>query len=471
MARTPREPVSDLPTSVRLSLQFSFLYAVLSVLVFAMAYWFTQYEVRDWVLDQMRGDAQTLRAIHDRGGAGKLIDKVDALAEVSFENARIYQLQDGNGVIVSGNILQPIGAPLPATIPAAEIRLTTPVHDEVERYWMQEATIGPFRLVQGTGDHIVAEILEALGAALVLGYLLVVLLGLIVGVLVGRITERRITAILTTLSRVSEGQLSARVPASAPAGDDLSRVSARINAMLDQITRLLESQHQISNDIAHDMRTPLQRLRQRLERMSDAEVATPEDLRASLRQTQDIITTFNALLRIAQLEGDDRQARFEPTDLAPILADVVELFEPVAEDQGSTLRMAPPPEPLPMTGDRGLLTQLVSNLVENAIRHCPPGTTIEVSAKPTGPDIILRVADDGPGIEAANRERIFRRFFRAEHSRHQPGDGLGLALVRAIADLHGAAISVSDNRPGAIFEVRLPRSGRANERVPLQHLN
>jgi len=464
MARGPQEPVASLRTSVRLSLQFAFLYAILSALVFAMAYGFTQYEVRDWVQDQMRGDAQTLAAMYDESGAARLIGRIDALAEVSFENARIYQLQDREGTIVSGNIAQPMGMPLPASIPAAEVLLTTPIHDEVERYWMQDTAIGPYRLIQGSGDHIVAEILEALGAALVLGYLLVILLGLIVGVRVGRITEERITTILATLSSVASGQLAARVPVPASAGDDLSRVSVRINAMLDQITRLLESQQQISNDIAHDMRTPLQRLHQRLERMRDAETVTSEDVQASLQQTQDIITTFNALLRIAQLEGDGSQARPERTDLAPILTNIVELFEPVAEDQGIALKMALPPEPLEVTGDRGLLTQLFSNIVENAIRHCPSGTTVEVTAEIAEPDIILRVADDGPGIEAANRERIFRRFFRAEHSRHQPGNGLGLALVKAIADMHGAAVSVSDNHPGTVFEIRLVRSGRTSAR-------
>ncbi|MDM7459629.1 MAG: ATP-binding protein [Paracoccus sp. (in: a-proteobacteria)] len=462
MARQREKPVAVLRTSVRLSLQFSFLYAILSGIVFAIAYWLTQYEVQDWVQDQMRGDAQKLLEIHDSGGAVDLIDKVDALAEVSFENSRIYQLQDSAGAILSGNIAQPMGTPLPAWIPATELRLTTPMHDEVERYWMQEIAIGPYRLIQGSGDHLVAEILEALGAALVLGYLAVILLGLIAGARVGRITEERISTIQTTLSQVSAGQLDARVPVSAPAGDDLSRVSVRINAMLDQITRLLESQQQISNDIAHDMRTPLQRLHQRLERMINAEAVTSEDVQGSLQQTQDIITTFNALLRIAQLEGDHHQMQAEPTDLALILSNVAELFEPVAEDQGIALGMALPPEPLEVTGDPGLLTQLFSNLVENAIKHCPSGTTVEIAARIADDDIIVRVADDGPGIEKANRERIFRRFFRVENSRNLPGNGLGLALVKAIAEMHGAAISVHDNHPGAVFEVRLARSGQAD---------
>ncbi|MRX49913.1 sensor histidine kinase [Paracoccus sp. S-4012] len=450
---------SGLRTSVRLSLQFAFLYAILSALVFSMAYGFTQYEVRDWVLDQMRGDAETLAAIYDDGGEARLIGRVDALAEVSFENARIYQLQDRDGRVVAGNITEPVGAVVPAVLPARAIRLAEPMHDEVQRYWMRETSIGPYRLIQGSGDHIVAEIMEALGAALVLGYLAVVGLGLIAGVRVGRLTEERISAILATLSRVSAGQLAARVRVPAPAGDDLSRVSVRINEMLDEITRLLESQQQISNDIAHDMRTPLQRLHQRLERMSTAEVVAPEDVQASLEQTRDIIVTFNALLRIAQIEAGDRQARFERRDLAPILSNVVEAFGPAAEDRGMSLRMTLPRDPLFVMGDPGLLTQLVSNIVENAIRHSSSGTAIHVTAEVVPSGVILRVSDNGPGIAAEHRERIFQRFFRVEQSRHTPGSGLGLALVKAIADMHDAALSVFDNEPGTVFEVRFPGSG------------
>lgn len=459
MPRMSRKPATGLRTSVRLSLQFSFLYSILSALVFAMAYWFTQYEVRDWVQDQMRGDAQSLRAIYDDGGVGKLVNRLDALAEVSFENARIYQLQDGSGTILSGNIVQPMGVQLPATIPAAQLRLNRPFHAEVERYWMQETTIGPYRLIQGSGNHIIAEILEALGAALVLGYLVVISLGLVVGVRVGRITEQRITSILNTLARVSSGELEARVPLNSRTGGDLSRVADRINAMLDQITRLIESQQQISNDIAHDMRTPLQRLHQRLERMIDAEVVTRDAVQASLEQTRELIATFNALLRIAQLEGDDNRARFQQIDLAPVLSNIVELFGPLAEDEGIEMSLRLPTEPLNVLGDRGLLTQLFSNIVENAIKHCPSGTIIDVTADLAEQDLIVRLADDGPGIEPENRERIFLRFFRAERSRHRPGNGLGLSLVKAIADMHSATISVSDNKPGTVFEVRLAHLG------------
>jgi signal transduction histidine kinase len=454
MDNAKRKGPSTLRTSIRLSLQYSFLYSVLSALVFALAYWFTQYEVQDWVLDQMRSDAATLVETFELGGDEVLVDRVDALAEVSFQNARVYQLLNADGAIVSGNLSSTVESPLPDYLPAQELPLAGGIHDEVTGYWLRADDVGPYRLIQGAGDHIVLEILEALGMALVAGYLAVVILGLIVGVRIGRITERRIAAISNTLTEVSSGNLASRILTAPNARDDLSRVSTEINSMLDQIKRLLESQEQISNDIAHDMRTPLQHLRQRLERLRDSPTINPGDISASLDQTEEIIATFNALLRIAQIEGSDRRERFAWNDLSEVIGNVTEVFEPTAEDAGIELTTKMPDEQLEVFGDINLLTQLLSNLVENAIKHCPAGTKVSVLGKNTLTGPTLRIADNGPGIECEDRERIFRRFFRGEKSRNSPGNGLGLALAKAICDLHGAEITVSHNDPGTSFEIR-----------------
>lgn len=457
MADPQRKAPSALRTSIRLSLQYSFLYAVLSALVFALAYWFTQYEVSDWVLDQMRGDAETLSGIYEDNGVDALVGRVDALAEVSFENARIFQLLDAEGAFVSGNLSNRFENPPPDFISVDDVQVIGTTHDEVEGYWMREDDIGPYRLIQGSGDHVVAEILEALGLSLVIGYLAVVILGLVVGVRIGRLTEQRVTAVSDTLASVSSGNLAARVPVTGNARDDLSRVSVEINAMLDQIRRLLISQEQISNDIAHDMRTPLQHLRQRLERLRDTPDIAPDDVSASLEETEEIIATFNALLRIAQIEAGDRLERFEQTDLTQIIANVVEVFEPAADDEGISLIADVQETALDVFGDRGLLTQMISNLVENAIKHCPSGISVTVSGRSSPAGAILRVSDSGLGVPEADREAIFRRFFRGEKSRSSPGNGLGLALVKAIADMHEASVAVSNNDPGTVFEVKFPK--------------
>lgn len=440
-------------TSVQLSLQFSFLYAVLSSLIFAMAFWFTEYEIQDWVRDQMRGDASTLASIYEDGGSDALLDRVNSLAEVSFENARIYQLQDGNGNIVSGNISAKIVSPIPDTLPVEAVDLTDNTDFEVETYWMREDQIGPYYLIQGSGDHMVSEILEALSIALVLGFFTVIIVGVFAGIRVGRLTEKRIIPILDALTKISAGELKARIPEGATGGDDLSRVTAAINIMLAQIERLLVSQEQISNDIAHDMRTPLQRLRQRLEAMSEGGNISAEDVEASLKLTEDIIATFNALLRIAQIEASDRRERFEKSDLKEIVLNVVEVFEPAAEDAGMLLKTDLPKEPLGMLCDRSLLTQMISNLVENAIKHSSDGTQIIITLKQNFNGVILRVQDNGVGIDIDDREQVFRRFYRNEQSRNSPGNGLGLTLVKAIAEMHDAEVSLSDVNPGASFEI------------------
>ena len=430
-------------------------------MVFAMAYWFTQYEVQDWVRDQMKSDFRAVLAIHAEDGPAAMIATVERLAAVNFENARIYQIVDANGAVVAGNITSAFSSPVPDRIDAQDTHLAQLLNSEIEEYWLREDQIGPYRLILGSGDHIVAEVLEALSFALAIGYLIVVTLGLIVGVRIGRMTEQRIAEISATLSNIADGQLDARIPRTGTVGDDLTRVSTAINAMLDQIKRLLESQQQISTDIAHDMRTPLQHLRQRLETLRDSPAIAPDDVSDSLTQTEEIIATFNALLRIAQIEAGDRRERFARTDMSQIIANVADAFEPAAEDEGVSLTVTALETALTVWGDRDLLTQMLANLVENAIKHCPPGSHIQINCEARRADIILRITDDGPGIEQADHQRIFQRFFRGEKSRSSAGNGLGLALVKAIVDMHNGTVMIIQSTTGAVFEIRLPNDADA----------
>lgn len=472
MPNPDRSARSDMRTSVRLSLQFTFLYAVLSAGIFAIAYVFTQFEVQGWIEDQMQSDARTLSALYEKNGGAELITTIDALSFVSFEKTRLYQLQDADGNVLSGNFPIRLPSELPGQITADDSRLSVPNEFEVNAYWLREDKIGPYRLIQGAGNHLVAEILEALGAALILGYLTVILLGLIIGVRVGRITEHRITAIYSTLAEVSSGRMTARVPLPQTTRDDLSRVSSSINSMLDQVERLLESQQQIANDIAHDLRTPLQRLRQRLERMSEKTVIEPEDLSACQSQTDDIIRTFNALLRIAQIEAGNRHSGFETVSFGDLVLNIADVFEPALTDAGISLNVQDIDPSAEVEGDRNLLGQLVSNLIENVITHCPFGTKVDLSVAQSNQSTALRITDNGPGIASENHERVFRRFFRTEQSRHTPGHGLGLTLVKAIAELHGASVTIENANPGTVFEVRfaldLPLENRAGLDEPLR---
>lgn len=443
-------------TSLRLSLQFAFLYSVLSALIFVGAYWFTDYEVRDWLHDQMVSDTKILVDIYEENGIDDLAGSIDVMAIVNFENARIFQLLGPDGATLAGNVIRIDDQISNGYVSADRVIITGEHDDEISGYFVTQDEIGPYRLIQGTGNHVIAEVLEALGITLIAGFILIMALGTFVGIWVGRLTERRIETISGTLEKVTEGDLSARIPAEQVATDDLSRVSSSINAMLEQLEHLIESQVQISNDIAHDLRTPLQRLRQRLEKLAGQQVADPQEAEAALAQTEDIISTFNALLRIAQIEAGDRRERFQRTDLRSLVTNVHEAFEPSAEDAGQFLQLKTSDQPVTVLGDPDLLMQLASNLVENALRHTPKGTTIALEATYLGGLPALCVSDTGPGIASEDREKVFRRFYRGEKSRTTGGNGLGLSLCKAITELHHANLEVSDNHPGLRIEARFP---------------
>jgi signal transduction histidine kinase len=275
----------------------------------------------------------------------------------------------------------------------------------------------------------------------------VVILGVAGGFALSRGVHRRLTAITDTAEAIIDGDLARRVPVRG-SQDDLDRLALTLNRMLDRIASLMESLKQVSSDVAHDLRTPLTRLRQRLE----SGLAQPQEraqaLEGALADLDSILDTFSALLRIAQIEGGARRAAFRTCDLAAIAATVVEAFAPSAEDQKQSLTLAAN-GPLPVEGDAELLTQMLVNLVENALRHAGPGTRIVLAAgRDPGGRATLSVIDDGPGVPEAERRRVFDRFYRLEHSRTTPGSGLGLAMAAAAAKLHGADIELWDAAPG-----------------------
>ena len=287
------------------------------------------------------------------------------------------------------------------------------------------------------------------------GALILAILG---GTLVSRSFLRRTDMIVTTCRAIMAGNLTTRVPVRGTQ-DELDRLSETINAMLDRIAALMKNVTQVTNDIAHDLRTPVTHLRHRLERARER-ATTTEDydkaLEAAIAASDDILALFTALLRIAQIEAGARRAAFAPLDLAALLSHLRELFAPVAEDAGHTLEFALE-QPLQIAGDRQLLTQLFSNLIENAIIHTPKGTRVSVTLKREGNDAMVRVSDDGPGVPPEEHHKLFQRFYRREASRTRPGFGLGLALVSAITDLHGAHLKVEAAQPrGFSISLLLP---------------
>ncbi len=289
---------------------------------------------------------------------------------------------------------------------------------------------------------------------------LAVILAVIGGLATSFLFRRRIGSITRTTRRIMGGELSERVAVS-PNGDEFDRLALDVNAMLDRIEGLMDGLRQVSNDVAHDLRTPLTRLRQRLEavRAGPQDIALYQSaLDAAVDDTDEILATFAALLRIAQIEAGARKAGFRRVDLSRVVATVAEAFTPSAEDQGRRLTTDITPD-LSISGDPELLAQLVSNLIENALRHTPDGSPIAVTLSSWGDGVVLAVSDRGPGVPDAARDKVFRRFYRLDASRGAAGSGLGLSLVAAIADLHGMTVSLEDASPGLTVRLTLPAPG------------
>ncbi|MGA0602403.1 sensor histidine kinase [Caulobacter sp. KR2-114] len=315
---------------------------------------------------------------------------------------------------------------------------------------------GGYRLLVGGDDEGVDSVYAMLAQRMLAAIAAVAAIGAALGYALGSSMRRRVSAITNAAEAIIDGDLSRRVPVPG-VGDDLDHLAATFNRMLDRIQALMESLRQVSNDIAHDLRTPLTRLRSRLESQLGAagRAGAKAPLEAALADLDAILETFAALLRIAQIEGGARRAAFRRTDLAEVCRTVVEAFAPSAEDADISLRLDDH-GPLVVDGDSELLTQMVVNLVENGLRHAGRGATVTVGATADGARVVLGVVDNGPGVPAAERERLFDRFYRLERSRSTPGSGLGLAMVAAVARLHGAEVSLQDASPGLAAVVAFP---------------
>jgi signal transduction histidine kinase len=308
------------------------------------------------------------------------------------------------------------------------------------------------RTAQLARRHILSTLTWVFVAALLLAFL--------GGLIVSRSFLRRADEIATTCRAIMAGNLTSRIRVRGTQ-DELDRLSETINAMLDRIAALMDNLRQITNDIAHDLRTPVTHLRHRLERARD-QSGSMEDydraLEAAITSSDDILALFSALLRIAQIEGGARRAAFVPLDLFQLLTQLGDVFGPVAEDTSHHLSLALNAS-LAISGDRELLTQAFSNLIENAIIHTPAGTVVTVSLNRENDEAVATISDDGPGVPPNEHQKLFQRFYRLEASRTRPGYGLGLALVVAIADLHGARVTINkQGTEGFSISLRFPLS-------------
>ena len=312
---------------------------------------------------------------------------------------------------------------------------------------------GGYRLLVGRDLHDAQAFRSRITQTLAWAALLTLALGIAGGLFMTRNMLARVEAVNRTSARIIHGDLTQRVPLTG-SGDEFDQLAGNLNAMLDQIERLMAGMRQVTDNIAHDLRTPLARLRARLEvtllERPDAQ-RYAEALSDTIVEADRLLGTFNALLSIAEAEAGSRRETMAVVDLAEIARSVAELYDPVAEEKGLVLSVKIDAE-LPVNGDRHLLSQAIANLLDNALKYTPSGT-VTLAAQGSEGVARIEVADSGPGVPPDRREAVFDRFVRLEGSRSTPGNGLGLSLVRAVAKLHGGEVWLEDNEPGlkAIF--------------------
>jgi signal transduction histidine kinase len=395
-------------------------------------------------------------AIEQTSLEGDDTDLVEAIAArilASPDRSTIYLLKDGTGRVLAGNIADVALRNGWDTVPADRLGVVTDYS-----YRVFSGSAGRYTLTIGLTNADLDDLEEIVFAAFGWAALFALLSTIAMAAFLAVRVQHRLEDAETTVARVAQGDLTARLPISGR-GDDLDRISVAINASLARLEGLVAAMRQVSTDIAHDLRTPLNRLRIRIENAATKAgkgMPVEDELAAAMAESDTISETFSALLRIAQIEAGSRREKFAPVDLAALMMDVAEVYAEVAEDAGQTLHCDVAGAAW-VRGDRELLTQAIANLIENAIRHCPKGTKINCSAGIAGDTILASVGDTGPGIPEAERDLVLRRLYRLEKSRTTEGTGLGLSLVKAVADLHDASLSLSDAMPGLRVDVRFAR--------------
>lgn len=317
-----------------------------------------------------------------------------------------------------------------------------------------------------SGDHLlvarhygdVVQSASLVGGVLIRTWIVTIILGTIGGFVVGAKSVEQLDKINRTLHRIMSGNLSERINEDRQRGE-LKELATNVNNMLDRIQMLMEGMLQVTDNIAHDLRTPLTRLRNHLSDLQERLSGEPagESVGNLIEEADAILATFSALLRIARVEAGNRRSAFASVDPRVLLLDVIELYEPLAMDKSISITDTLEQD-LCIEGDRDLLFQALANLVDNAIKYTPVGGQIRIELSAHSEKVFISVADTGCGIPESDRPKVFRRFYRVESSRsEQPGNGLGLSLVWAVVKLHNGTINLADNYPGLRVTISLPQ--------------
>ena len=443
-------------TPLRLTAILVTIFILSSVVSFATAYFVIRATFDSTLEDEINQRVATYQAIDDQND---LIERLKDDAETSKPELLILQYLPDQGSPISNVRHFP---PISGRAIIAERAIDHRGRDIAESYLARSMRVGRGQLIVAQTRNQVFEMGEIMVSVVLIGLIPTLLFAAVSGAVVARNARRKIGKIQTTLAELTSGAMEARVPINASETDDLSDISKSVNAMASSQEALIASMRQVSADIAHDLKTPIQRVAVIIEQIADKTKLSDgqEDLLDRARaETDRIVKTFQALLQLAQIEGGAVRDRLVSTDLRAVAIDVFEFLEAEAEEQGHGLHLQIEGEgQFIVRGDRHLLSQVVANLIQNGLRHTAVGSQIKVVLKKTDKGIGLTVSDNGAGIPEAEREHVLRRLYRMEKSRTTDGNGLGLSLVAAICALHGAELALSDNAPGLVVSITFPKT-------------
>ena len=457
-------------TAFQLTLVYLLVFIIFAVSLLGYFALNTRRLITEQITNRVNTEVNVLREQYQQGGIRRLVTIIEQRSRRPSSN--LLMVTTPSGEELAGNV----GALEPGALDHAGwlelLYRRVEAADEVDhRALVQVVELpGGFRLLVGRDLEERERIYGIITNAGRWSFALVVVLGLAGGFFVSRRVLKRIDAMTGTAQTIMAGDLSGRLPI-AGTGDELDRLAGNFNAMLERIEALMRGLKEVSDNIAHDLKTPLTRLRNRCEqalRRAHGEAEYRAALEATISESDELIRTFDALLMIARAESGQARDNMTEFDAAEVARGVGELYEPLAEQKGLVLTIDAP-APAPVRGNRELVSQALANLVDNAIKYAGPEATkvngapaeIVVRAGGTGERITLTVADRGPGIRAADRGRVVERFVRLEQSRSAPGSGLGLSLASAVARLHGGELKLEDNAPGLKSVLVLPRAGPA----------
>jgi signal transduction histidine kinase len=425
--------------------------------------------ITEQITATVNGEVTGLSEQYGQGGLRRLVTVVDLRSRRPGSSLYLVTTPTGEGLAGNVGSLEPGVLDRPGWLETNYHRLESTEGPEHRALVRVVQLAGGFHLLVGRDLDERERLFGIIVNAGKWSLALVIVLGLAGGFFVSRRVLSRIDAMTGTAQTIMAGDLSGRLPV-AGTGDELDRLADAVNAMLDRIEALMHGLKEVSDNIAHDLKTPLTRLRNRCEqalRSATGEMSYRGALESTIAESDELIRTFDALLMIARAESGQARDNMSEFDASQIARDVGELYEPVADEKGIVLKVDASAA-APVRGNRELVSQALANLIDNAIKYAGPNgklngmpAEIVVKACSEGERITLSVADRGPGIADDDRARVVERFVRLERSRSEPGSGLGLSLASAVARLHGGELKLEDNEPGLRSTIALPRAGPA----------